>query len=248
MAGKPWSASELLDLQIYSRAEDWPAFHERHPERGFDAWEVKRRRISKPEEAERAVGPREHPIIHRAEGCVNFGIGFYDIETTMSRWPRLLTTAVADGHGNWQLLDYYTHPGEQWWDDKALTEGVLEMLRPFNILVGWNSKAFDLRVINARAILHGLAPLRPQLHLDLMNVYKYSVNFGSARLENIGEVFESEHHKIRVSPGMHQRAEAGDKEAYDVLREHNVADVLLTRDVFQHVRHMVTSMTKSPLF
>lgn len=244
MAGNKWGASELLDVQLL----DWPNFHAKYPGRSFDAYEVKRRRIGKPAEAEHITGPREHPLVPRADGCVNFGIGFYDIETTMSRWPRLLTTAVADGHGNWQLVDYYTHPGKEWWDDEPLTAAVLEMLRPFNILVGWNCKAFDLRVINARAVLYGLQPLRPQLHLDLMNVYKFATNFGSASLQNISEVFESEYHKIRVSPGMHQRAEAGDREAYDILRDHNVADVLMTRDVFQHIRHMVTSLSKSPLF
>lgn len=208
-----------------------------------DAVRLKRRRL----EADRP--PLEKVSVPHIEAeCVNFNIGFYDIETSFSRHRRLMTAAVVDGHGKYQLVDYYTHPGKGWWDDSQLIVGVIEMLRPFHILVGWNSKRFDLKVINGRAAVNGLQPLRPQLHLDLMNVFKYHMDLGGNSLQNISEVFESEYHKIRVTPMMHQRAESGDREAYDLLREHNIADVFLTRDVFPKALPYVTSITKSPIY
>lgn len=227
-------------------------FKENHPDeyiadvtgKSLDAVRLKRKRL----EAERTV-PIEKMEVARVEGeCVNLNIGFYDIETSFSRHRRLMTAAVVDAHGNSQLVDYYTHPGKGWWDDSNLVQGVIDMLRPFHILVGWNSKRFDLKVINGRAAVNGIAPLRPQLHLDLMNVFKYHLDLGGNSLQNISEVFESEYHKIRVTPMMHQRAEAGEKEAYDLLREHNVADVFLTRDVFPKALPFITSITKSPIF
>lgn len=244
MAGRAWTAAEKLDAALLA----WPEFHQRYPERTFDAWEVKRRREGKPAVAEALYEPREKIKVDRAKHCVTFNTGFYDIETTMGRHKRILMAAVVNQHGEYQLKDYYTDPGKAWWDDEPLLRAIIEMLRPFELLIGWNSKRFDLKVINGRAARHGIAPLRPQLHLDLMNVYRFSMDVGGSSLENISEVFESEYHKIRVNPTMHERAEAGDKEAYDLLREHNVADVLLTRDVFPHALPFITNLTKSPLF
>jgi len=244
MAGSSWTASELLDVQVMP----WPLFHEKYPSRTFDAWEVKRRRVAKPKEAEGNYGPKEKIVIPRAEDCANFSIAFYDIETTMGRARRLLTGALVNAHGEYQLFDYYTNPGKAWWDDSELTRAYIEALRPFNILVGWNSKAFDLKVLNGRAAIHGIPVLRPQLHLDLMWTYRIAMDVGGSSLQNISEVFESQYKKIPLTPRMHAEAEAGNKEPYDVLREHNVADVLLTRDAFVKALPFVTTLNKSPLF
>lgn len=222
----------------------WDEFRGKHPDITYDAFRHKKRAVTPKVDAQ----PIEKISVPRAEGCVNFNIGFYDIETSFSRHRRLMTTAVVDGHGEVQLVDYYTHPGEGWWDDKNLLTGVIEMLRPFNILVGWNSKRFDIRTINGRAAVHGLMPLRPQIHLDLMYAFKTHMDLGGSSLENIGEVFDSPHHKVKMTPMQHQRAEAGDLEMYDRLRDHNVADVLLTRDVFVHALPYITTLNKSPLF
>lgn len=213
--------------------------------KSLDAVRLKRQRMLS---GIRLSEPIEKIVVPRAEGCVNFGIGYYDIETSISKWKRLLTCAVVNGHGDYKIVDYYTHPGKGWWDDSNLLNGVMEMLRPYNILVGWNSKRFDLKVINGRAAVFGIPPLRPQLHLDLMNIFKFHMDLGGNSLMNISEVFDSQYHKIRMTPMEHQRAEAGDTEAYDLLREHNIADVLLTRDVFPHALPYITSLTKSPLF
>lgn len=241
---KPWTEAELLDVAVM----DWVEFHAKYPERTFDSWEVKRRRVAKPDVAPPMDGPQEQVVVPRMEGCANFDIAFYDIETTFGKTRRMMTGALADAHGGYQLFDYYTNPGRAWWDDAPLVSAYIEALRGFNILVGWNSKRFDLKVLNGRAAVHGIPALRPQLHLDLMNTYRFSMDVGGSSLENIGEVFQSEHHKIRVSPREHMEAEAGNRDAYDLLRRHNVADVLLTRDVFAHGRVFVTTMTKSPLF
>lgn len=37
-----WSPAELADVQM-----PWPSFHAKHPDRSFNAWEVKRRRVGK---------------------------------------------------------------------------------------------------------------------------------------------------------------------------------------------------------
>ena len=43
MSRKPWSETELADLQTLP---DWRTFHAFHPRRSYDSWEVKRRRVA----------------------------------------------------------------------------------------------------------------------------------------------------------------------------------------------------------
>lgn len=44
MARQPWSAAEL-DTLVALGPNDWAGFHEAHPARSYDSWEVKRRRF-----------------------------------------------------------------------------------------------------------------------------------------------------------------------------------------------------------
>lgn len=53
-----WSEAELAALGL-----SWERFHQRYPERSFDAWEVKRRRVRKPGEATRLVTAVYQPAL-----------------------------------------------------------------------------------------------------------------------------------------------------------------------------------------
>lgn len=44
MARTPWSADELDDLALLG-PDNWAEFHRRNPNRSYDSWEVKRRRM-----------------------------------------------------------------------------------------------------------------------------------------------------------------------------------------------------------
>lgn len=53
---QPWSADEL---QLLKRGASWGEFHEAFPDRSYDSWEVKRRRVGGSAGQSRRYGKRQ---------------------------------------------------------------------------------------------------------------------------------------------------------------------------------------------
>lgn len=193
----------------------------------FDAWEVKRRRVDLPIET-RPLVEREQ-VLGVPQDFVGFSMGFFDIETTFSTQPIVLYAAIADQWGN----IFQFRKGEDITNDKALVEAYANALRGYDILLGWNSKLFDVPVLNGRLAFHGLPPVEPQRHIDLMwYASGGAMRIGRRSLQSVSEYFDVPNRKTPLSVRTWDKAMAGDEEAYEKIIEHCDADVLVTRDVF----------------
>lgn len=242
----PWSPAELLDIELLS----WTQFREKYPHRTYDSYEVKRRRVKK----DSAGGANRTGLvtIPTADGWVGPTIGYFDFETTFSTRPRVLTGAVCDGFGETELYDLDTHPGVDWLDDSRLVAALKARLEEFDILVGWNSKLFDVPVLNGRlnqwrvrfdrdGYPEGLQrrdflPFDPHMHIDLMYYASGQFNrIGRRSLANVSETFDSPNRKTPLNVEIWDKADHGDRASYDLIREHNVADVKVTRDVYSYL-------------
>jgi uncharacterized protein YprB with RNaseH-like and TPR domain len=171
---------------------------------------------------------------------VGIDIAFFDIETTFSNWRRMLCGSIADGLGNVTTLSHDTHPGKTWQDDSVLVKAYCEELDKYDVIVGWNSKLFDVPVLNSRMLYHGFKPYDPKMHLDLM--YKAtgsSIAIGRKSLDNVSKYFGVENKKTPLDPRIWDDADHGDKEKYAKIIEHCEADVLVLRDVYAKLKPMV---------
>jgi len=183
--------------------------------------------------------PSNKPV-SKTPKFVGIDIAFFDIETTFSNWRRMLCGSIADGLGNVVTLTHDTHPGEDWRDDSALVKAYCEELDKYDVIVGWNSKLFDVPVLNSRLLYHGFRPYDPRMHLDLM--YKAtgsSIAVGRKSLDNVSKYFGVENKKTPLDPRVWDQADHGDKEAYRKIIEHCEADVLVLRDVYAKLKPMV---------
>ena len=179
------------------------------------------------------------------KGYVGPTIAFYDIETTYSAWSRILSVCIVDGFGKLEVfrLDDPRYAGESWTDDSVLVKAVKESLEGYDIIVGWNSKLFDLPIINARLLASGQEPCDPLMHIDLM--YKATgsaVRVGRKSLDNVSKYFGVENKKTPLDPRIWDKADHGDKAAYEKIIEHNIADVYVTRDVYGKLKRLVRNI------
>ena len=259
-----WTEQELADLAAHR--DDWLAFSALHPTRSYESWEVKRRRIPGGSALEAPVhtrvkrGPELAVVPAAPLDYAGPLVGFWDLETTYSSQPRLLSGAVADGFGNvtvWHLRDSEERVegrrcdacgglhlirwvgcfSERWTNDALIAQRIRDDLRKFHILVGWNSVLFDEPVLNGRLMIRMDDTLDPLTHKDLM--YEFSgrkARVGRRSLANISTVFDSPHRKTELNPHIWDEADHGDEAMYDLIIEHNIADVLVTRDVFAYAR------------
>lgn len=75
--------------------------------------------------------------------------------------------------------------------DKKLCMAIRDELHKYNMIVGWNSKLFDLPFLNARLAYFGEAPCKPQFHLDPMyHAGGGSMRIGSKKLLNVQKFFK----------------------------------------------------------
>jgi uncharacterized protein YprB with RNaseH-like and TPR domain len=171
---------------------------------------------------------------------VGIDIAFFDIETTFSNWRRMLCGSIADGLGKVTTLSHDTHPGKNWQDDSVLVKAYCEELDKYDVIVGWNSKLFDVPVLNSRMLYHGFRPYDPKMHLDLM--YKAtgsSIAIGRKSLDNVSKYFGVQNKKTPLDPRTWDNADHGDRAAYEKIIEHCEADVLVLRDVYAKLKPMV---------
>jgi uncharacterized protein YprB with RNaseH-like and TPR domain len=179
-------------------------------------------------------------------GYVGLTHGFFDIETTFSTQPRVLYAAVGDSWGNIKQFTRDMYPGEdKLFDDKELVEAYVKELQTFDILIGWNSKAFDVPVLNGRLAYHNstIGRVDPKMHIDLMwYATGQFMKIGRRSLESVSSYFGTSNRKTPLDVRTWDRAVAGDDDAYRSIAEHCDADVLVLRDVFStlksHIRNV----------
>lgn len=70
---------------------------------------------------------------------------------------------------------------------KAMLEELHKMMDEADILVGWNSAAFDHKHINREFVENGFAPPSPTKDLDLMSVVKSNFQFPSNKLDYVAQ-------------------------------------------------------------
>lgn len=238
--GHKWTEDEDAAALLLS----WSEFDQRYNDEhgypiSYDAFRQRKgalSRLSNLSELEKNDDPE---YLGGSDDFIGLTIGYFDIETTFSNQPRVLYAAVADAWGNVFGFDRNEYPGtERLLDDRELLHAYVDKLEEFDIVVGWNSKLFDVPVINGRFATNKSARrYRPEHHIDLM----YQAGMGKMRigrrsLEHVSDVFDSPHRKTPLDVRTWDEAYTGNEEAYQKIIEHCNADCLVLRDVFHDLK------------
>ena len=170
---------------------------------------------------------------------VGLTMGYFDIETTFSTQPIMLYGAIADGWGNVRQFE----KGRDITNDRALVDAYARALEEYDILVSWNGKMFDVPVISGRLAYHRLRPLNRGKHIDAMYYASgTSMRIGRRSLQSVSEYFNSENRKSPLTVRIWDSAMAGSEEAYNLIKEHCDADVLVLREVFGSLKDQIQNI------
>lgn len=264
-----WTDNELAALRISGR--DYHKFGELTGySKSYDAFEVKGRRLGMVDvtlEADEAAlvpakpfqkdgdpawpVPRVGHLGHRVAtpDVVNFNIAFFDIEATdlKANFGRLLCMSVADQFGALTTLraDDPSLRGERVRDDLKLAQACRDLLESFDIIVGWNSRAYDVPFIDSRLIIGGDArTIRKDLmHVDPMwKAGRFSMALQSRRLDSVAQTFRLDQQKTPIEFEAWMDAAMGDSEALDYVVQHCEADVLTLRAAFNRLKPLVRTI------
>ena len=120
--------------------------------------------------------------------------------------------------------------------DKSLLKGIWDLLNEADIVVGQNSKRFDVKKLNARFVLNGFQPPSVYKQIDTLVLAKKHFAFTSNKLEYMTDKLCTTHKKIKhVEFGgfeLWKECLAGNKKAWAQMEAYNKADVLSTEELY----------------
>lgn len=124
--------------------------------------------------------------------------------------------------------------------DLALLKTVRNLLNEADIVVGQNVERFDLKKLNARFILNGIAPPSPVRIIDTLKVAKRHFAFTSNKLEYMSDKLNVKYKKLKHGkfPGFELWAEflKRNPAAQKEMEVYNRHDVLATEELYLIMR------------
>lgn len=134
-------------------------------------------------------------------------------------------------------------------NDKGILKPLWNMLDEAEVVITQNGEKFDAPKINARFILNGMKPPSPYKHLDTFRLLKTVAKFTSHSLDYLTDKLNVKYKKLshKDFPGrsLWTQCLAGNKKAWDCMKEYNIHDVLSTEELYNNVKAWAPpSMTK----
>lgn len=120
------------------------------------------------------------------------------------------------------------------YDDLHVIKTLSDMLTDVDLLIAHNGDKFDIKMLNARLMFHGLDPLPPVRTLDTYKEIKKIARLSSNKLDYIGTFFDIGH-KASTSTGLWSAATAGDVDAIKEMVKYNRQDVILLEQIYNRM-------------
>lgn len=115
---------------------------------------------------------------------------------------------------------------------KAMLEELHQLMDEADLLVGWNSAAFDHKHINREFIENGMTPPSPTKDLDLMTVTKANFLFPSNKLDYVAQKLGVGAKVKHSGFKLWLRCMEGDSKAWAEMKKYQVQDVNLLVDLY----------------
>lgn len=126
-------------------------------------------------------------------------------------------------------------------DDLTLVINLIEAIEKADIIVGYNSKKFDIKYLNTRALYYNLPPLSTVKHIDLYEQVKRSFKFPSNSMGNVSKYLGLEGKLANDGFDLwkrcmeHWNEETCEKALTDMLT-YNMQDIEATRDLYKYMQ------------
>lgn len=129
-------------------------------------------------------------------------------------------------------------------NDRLILDQCWAVLDNADIVVGQNSKHFDIRKLNARFIEAGMPPPSPYKQVDTMTAARSVAMFTSNRLEWLSKhLTDVPKDKHKAFPGFDLWSEClkGNPKAWAAMRKYNPIDVRATEKLYLKLRPWIVS-------
>ena len=153
----------------------------------------------------------------------------------IKKHSHLLTAAWATNEGDVGSIRI-TPEDVKTGNDLAIVVKIIELINASDVLVTFNGKRFDLKLLNTRALFWGLPPITAKKHVDLFEQAKKSFKFPSNSMQNVSKYLGLEGKLATGGTLLWERcANYDNKEVCDnaliEMETYNRQDIEATRDL-----------------
>lgn len=126
-------------------------------------------------------------------------------------------------------------------DDKELIKDAWKLLDEADVVVGHHCLSFDIKKLNNRFVFHGLNAPSPYQVVDTKQQASRHFKFDSNKLDNLSQYFGIGGKINNGGFSLWERCIAGDVEAWKLMKEYNVQDVVLLEKLYLILRPFIKS-------
>jgi DNA polymerase elongation subunit (family B) len=150
--------------------------------------------------------------------------------------------------------------GARWYGEKKVTfrsvhhHGKEEMLKEVHrlldeadVLVGWNSKAFDSKHLKRELLQAGMLPPSPYKEMDLMLAVKSQFKFPSNKLDYVAQTLGVGAKVQHSGFELWRKCMAGDNKAWTEMKKYQIQDVDLLVDLYEILKPWIPNHPNTAL-
>ncbi len=131
---------------------------------------------------------------------------------------------------------------------EGMLKGVHQLLDEADVVVGYNSKRFDIPWIQGQFLEYGITPPSPFKQVDLYETAKRQFKLASNKLDYVARLLKL---PLKLNTGGHSLwvdCMAGDEKAWRKMKAYNKHDVLLTEMVYEKFGTYIRSHPNHALY
>lgn len=121
-------------------------------------------------------------------------------------------------------------------DDSKILKGIWKLMNEADVIIGQNSKRFDIKKLNARFILNGITKPSSFRQIDTMELAKKHFAFTSNKLEYMTDKLCTKYKKLKHSKfsgfELWRQCMAGNLAAWKEMEKYNKYDVLSLEELY----------------
>ncbi|ALY08491.1 DnaQ-like DNA polymerase III subunit [Arthrobacter phage Rings] len=117
----------------------------------------------------------------------------------------------------------------------AMIKRAYELVNEADIIVGYNSQGFDMKHLQREFVVAGYAPTTPYKNVDLLHAVKRNFRFVSNKLDYVVQELKLGAKTQHAGHTLWVQCMAGDKDAWDKMREYNIQDVVITEKLYYRI-------------
>lgn len=157
-----------------------------------------------------------------------------------------IISVAAKWESDEEVIQYDLRNGITDANERKMLEKVWKLLDEADIVIGQNSKSFDIKKLNERFLNFGMSPPSPYRQLDTYVMSKKYFAPTSHKLEyrskNLNKKYKKMSHSKYPGFSLWKACLSGDKKAWVEMSVYNVFDVLATEEYFNILKPWGTNI------